>query len=114
MNNPRLVTIFTSAILLTLLIGVIIWASLESNVILGLDQVFSTRWGIATIADIYIALTFIGIWIGFMENSAKKGVAWTLSLYLLGNIITLVYIMIRAGKSTSFKEIFLPKNGEKR
>lgn len=110
MNNIKWVTIATSSVLLILLIGIIVWASIESNVIVGFDQVLSTRWGIATMVDIYISLTFIGVWIGVMENSILKGVIWTLFLYLLGNIVTLGYFIVRIVRSRLFIEVFLPKS----
>lgn len=95
--------------LLILLLGCIVWASMESDVFVGLEQLMANRWGLTTLVDIYIALTFIGVWIGVMENSVIKGVVWTISLYLLGNVATLIYFIYRATKSSSFSEIFLPK-----
>tara|TARA_Y100000588_G_C13894322_1_gene770042 strand:- start:394 stop:750 length:357 start_codon:yes stop_codon:yes gene_type:complete len=108
MRKFNLITIGGSGILLFLLISVIVWASLESNVFIGFQKILSTRWGIATIVDIYIALTFIGVWIGVMEGSVFKGIVWTLTLYAFGDITTLIYIMIRANKCHSFIKIFLP------
>ncbi len=77
------VTIASLSLLLTILTGFIIWASIESNVIIGFREVSATRWGIATLVDIYISLTFIGVWIGVIEKSLKKGIIWTLSLRVL-------------------------------
>jgi hypothetical protein len=83
-------------------------ASVESNVIVGLREVLSSRWGMATLVDIYISLTFIGVWIGVIEKSFKKGTIWTLSLYFLGNIATLIHIILRVLKSSKPTDIFLP------
>jgi hypothetical protein len=102
------VTIASLSLLLTILTGFIIWASIESNVIIGFREVSATRWGIATLVDIYISLTFIGVWIGVIEKSLKKGIIWTLSLFFWGNIATLIYIILRALKSSKPSDIFLP------
>jgi hypothetical protein len=102
------ITIAFLAILLTTLTGFIVWASIESNVLTGFREVLSSRWGMATLVDIYISLTFIGIWIGVIEKSVTKGIIWTLSLYFWGNIATLIYIILRVLKSSKPTEIFLP------
>ena len=110
MSNFNLIVIGASAFLLAFLISVIVWASLESNVFIGFEEILSTRWGIATIVDIYIALTFIGVWIGVMEGSVFKGIIWTLTLYVLGDIATLIYIIIRTYKCRTFTKFFLPNS----
>ena len=102
------VTVASLSLLLTILTGFIIWASIESNVIIGFREVLATRWGMATLVDIYISLTFIGVWIGVIEKSLKKGIIWTLSLYFWGNIATLIYIILRVLKSSKPSDIFLP------
>ena len=113
MKRYKLFTVGVSWFLLSALLGLIVWASIESNVLVGFNQVLSSRWGLATVFDIYIALTFIGIWIGVVESSVLKGMIWTFILYLLGNIATLVYILIRTRKSSSFNGIFIPELGRK-
>jgi len=102
------ITITSLALLLTILSGFIVWASVESNVIVGFREVLSSRWGMATLVDIYISLTFIGVWIGIIEKSVKKGIIWTLSLYFWGNIATLIYIILRVLKSSKPTDVFLP------
>ena len=109
MKAEIIISILISGILLATLLGLIVWASIESNVFIGFEQLIGTRWGITTLVDIYIALTFIGIWIGVMENSVVKGILWVLALYTMGNIATLIYFIFRAGKNRSFNGIFLPK-----
>lgn len=109
MKNENLFPGIIAVVLLIALIGAIIWASIESHVFIGVEQIISFRWGVATLVDIYIALTFIGVWIGVMENSWIKGIAWTISLYILGNVATLAYFLYRASKTKSFRKVFIPK-----
>ncbi|HEY5690152.1 MAG TPA: DUF1475 family protein [Cyclobacteriaceae bacterium] len=110
MKTKNLIPMLLAVALLILLLGCIVWASMESDVFVGLEKLMANRWGLTTLLDIYIALTFIGVWIGVMENSVTKGFIWTISLYLLGNLATLVYFIYRATKSDSFTEIFLSKS----
>ena len=102
------IMIASLAILFTILTGFILWASIDSNVIVGFREVSSMRWGMATLVDIYISLTFIGVWIGVLEKSYKKGIIWTLSLYFWGNLATIIYIILRVLKSSKPIDIFLP------
>ncbi|MGP0567179.1 MULTISPECIES: DUF1475 family protein [unclassified Nitrospina] len=102
-------SILLAGFLLVLLLGAIIWSSVESNVFVGFQQLLKYRWGLTTLLDIYIGLTFIGVWIGVIENSVAKGIVWTISLYLLGNLATLFYFIYRSTKSSSFTDIFIPK-----
>jgi hypothetical protein len=108
MKNENLMPGIIANSLLITLVGAIVWASMESHVFIGVDQLISFRWGLATLIDIYIALTFIGVWIGVMENSFVKGIMWTISLYILGNVATLAYFLYRANKTQSFRKIFIP------
>ena len=89
-----------------LLTGVIIWASVESNLIQGIEKLASLRWGIATFTDFYIGATFVGVWIGVMEKSVPRGIAWTLAVYILGNLVTLAYVALRVKTSNRFTDIF--------
>tara|TARA_B100000686_G_scaffold168123_1_gene175566 strand:+ start:10839 stop:11171 length:333 start_codon:yes stop_codon:yes gene_type:complete len=109
MKIEVIISICLAGVFLILLSGLILWASMESNVMDGFQQLIETRWGMTTLVDIYIALTFIGTWIGVMENSLAKGILWTLALYIIGNIATLVYFIYRASKYRSLNGIFLPQ-----
>ena len=108
MKNENLMPSIIATSLLIALVGAIVWASMESHVFIGVEQLISFRWGLATLIDIYISLTFIGVWIGVMENSFVKGIMWTISLYILGNVATLAYFLYRANKTQSFRKIFIP------
>ena len=72
MKNENFLLSIIAILLLIVLVGAILWASMESHVFVGVEELISFRWGLATLVDIYIALTFIGVWIGVMENSLVK------------------------------------------
>ena len=110
MKNENLLPIIIAVFLLIVLVGAIVWASIESHVFVGVEELISFRWGVATLVDIYIGLTFIGAWIGVMENSWIKGIVWTIILYILGNVATLAYFLYRARKTRSFRNIFIPSH----
>ena len=93
-------------VLFLVLTSVIVWASVESNVLKGVEEMFSLRWGIATFTDFYIGATFVGVWIGVMEKSVTRGIFYTFGVYMLGNLVTLAYIAFRVRNSQNFTDIF--------
>ena len=108
MNTPsfKLYTLYVSGFLFLILTIGIYWASVESNVFQGIKEMLALRWGVVTFLDFYIGATVIGVWISVIEKSIFRGVIWTLSIYLLGNLATLVYLARRAWISENFSDIF--------
>jgi hypothetical protein len=110
MNTPsfKLYILYVCGFLFSILSIGIYWASIESNVFQGVKEMLDLRWGVVTFLDFYIGASIIGVWISVMEKSIFRGVIWTLCIYVLGNIVTLVYLIIRAWASDKFSEIFIP------
>ena len=110
MNIPsfKLYILYVCGFLFSILTIGIYWASIESNVFQGVKEMFNLRWGVVTLLDFYIGASVIGVWICVMEKSIFRGVIWTLCIYLLGNLATLVYLVRRAWVSDKFSEIFIP------
>ena len=109
MNTPgfKLYTLYICGLLFSILTIGICWASLQSNVFQGIKEMVALRWGVVTFLDFYIGVTVIGVWICVLEKSIFRGVVWTLCIYLLGNLATLVYIARRAWVSEKFSDIFI-------
>ena len=80
---------------LVALVGSIFWAVAESDVITGLRYVASDRWGVVTLADLALGLWFVGAWIAWREQSFVRAAPWWLGLCLLGNVVTLIYLLWR-------------------
>jgi len=110
MNTPgfKLYTLFICGFLFLILTMGIYWASVESNVFQGIKEMVALRWGVVTFLDFYIGATVIGVWICALEKSILRGIVWTLCIYLLGNLVTLVYLARRAWCSGKFSDIFIP------
>ena len=110
MNIPnfKLYILYTCGLLFLILSIEIYWASIESNVFQGVKEMFNLRWGVVTLIDFYIGASVIGVWISVMEKSIFRGVIWTLCIYILGNLATLVYLVRRAWVSDRISEIFIP------
>lgn len=89
------------------LVGLIAWSSLEMSLGAGLRGIVSTRWGMTTLVDLYLGLFALGAWIGVRERSVVRGVAWTIGLCLLGNLVTLVYFLWACRGARSTEELLL-------
>ena len=105
-SSFKLYTLYVSGFLFLILTIGIYWASIESNVFQGIKEMLALRWGVVTFLDFYIGATVIGVWICVIEKSIFRGVIWTLAIYLLGNLATLVYLARRAWISKNFSDIF--------
>ncbi len=101
--------LFTSLfVILTLaLTGMIVWASLEKSVIEIFKVMWAERWGIVTLVDLYTGFIVTGTWICLLERRPLRSAAWLIALFFLGNLATAVFILYRARRATSLREIFM-------
>ena len=76
----------------------IVWASLQKNVFVGVDVMVAEPWGVATLVDIYISFTLIVILIACIEKSLMTGILMGISTYMLGSLVPLVYTVVRYKK----------------
>ena len=106
-SSFKLYTLYICGFLFSILTIGIYWASTQSNVFQGIKEMVALRWGVVTFLDFYIGATVIGVWVCVLEKSIFRGVVWTLCIYLLGNLATLVYLTRRAWVSEKFSDIFI-------
>lgn len=102
------VTVIVCGILLGLLIAAILIASNHSHVLAGLRHVIADPWGIVTLLDLGIGLLFVAIWLALVEPNRWRAVAWITALLLLGNVITLAYLLSRTCQARHVRDLFLP------
>ncbi|MBU6154470.1 MAG: DUF1475 family protein [Bdellovibrionales bacterium] len=74
------------SLILIAMLGVTTWASLEKNVFIGFEQLFSERWGIATLFDTYFSFLLLYLWIAYREKGALSRIVWLLLVLGLGTI----------------------------
>ena len=108
MPNFKLYTLIICLFFFSALTLGIYWASVESNVLQGVNEMITTRWGVITLLDFYIGASVLGIWICVMEKSMPRGLIWMLCIYLFGNLTTLAYVARRVWISEEFSDIFIP------
>ncbi|MCC5785541.1 MAG: DUF1475 family protein [Phycisphaerales bacterium] len=85
-------------------------SSLEMSLGAGLRAVASTLWGVTTLADLYIGLLFIAVWIWFVERCRWPALVWTVALVFTGNFATAVYVLQRAIRKKTLAATLLPND----
>jgi hypothetical protein len=100
-------TIIICGILLGLLVAAILIASNHSHVLVGLRQIIADPWGVVTLLDLGVGLLFIAVWMALVEPSPWRAAAWIVALFLLGNAITLVYLLSRTCRARHLRDLFL-------
>ncbi|HHW75973.1 MAG TPA: DUF1475 family protein [Xanthomonadaceae bacterium] len=101
-------TVIICGILLGLLVAAILVASSHNHVLVGLRHVIADPWGVVTLLDLGVGLLFIAVWLALVESSLWRAAVWIIALLLLGNVVTLVYLLWRTCKVRHWSELFLP------
>lgn len=108
MSTPLRVFVVGAMLLGLLLLGLIVGASLEMNVIEGFRVVGSTTWGLATLVDVYAGLALAAVLVAVLERSPGRGAAWAAAILVLGNLATVAYIVWRASRVRTLTGFFTP------
>ena len=74
------------SLILIAMFSVTTWASLEKNVWIGFEQLFSERWGIATLFDTYFSFILLYLWIASREKGLLDRAIWLVLVLSLGTI----------------------------
>jgi hypothetical protein len=102
------IVVIVCGILLGLLVAAILIASGHSHVLAGLRHVVADPWGVVTLLDLGVGLLFIAVWLALVEPSPWRAAVWIIALFLLGNVVTLAYLLWRTCKVRHWSELFLP------
>ena len=104
MNSIPLLKIFLWVILI--LFGLLIfWAMGQNSLLEEFSVLWPYPWMKITLADLYIGFTLVGLWIIYRENSIIRGLPWLIALYLLGNLVTLAYLLWSSRNIRSVSEL---------
>lgn len=101
-------TVIVCGILLGLLVAAILIASGHGNILAGLRHLIADPWGVVTLLDLGVGLLFVAVWLALVEPNPRRAVAWIVALLLLGNVVTLVYLLSRTCRARQLRDLFLP------
>jgi hypothetical protein len=81
------------------LLGVIAWAVLQTATLQDFgyetQALFDQPWGLVSISDLYVGFALTAILMMLSERSFVAGLLWALPLFVLGNIWTAVWLVLR-------------------
>ena len=103
-------TVIICGCLLGLLLASIGLASSHESVLAGLNRMLVDPWGIVTLLDLSVGLLFVAAWIAVIEPRPLCAGCWIVTLFLLGNVVTLVFLLWRTRDAKHFHELFLPSH----
>lgn len=101
-------TVVICGVLLGVLLAAAVVASGHEPVLTGLGQLLTMPWGVVTLLDLSIGLLFVAAWITVVEPRPLYAAGWIIALFLLGNMVTLIFLLWRTRRATHFAELFLP------
>lgn len=91
--------------LIAALVTMIVASSFQESLADGLRAIWSRRWGVTTLLDLYAGLLFVALWIGMLERRWTRTLAWTAGLMLLGNLATCLYVVWRSWQCHSVRTL---------
>jgi hypothetical protein len=101
------IAVLICGVLLGLLVAGIGFAS-QHNLLSSLNMILADPWGAVTLLDLGIGLLFVAVWIALLETKPLWALVWIIALCLLGNVITLVYLLWRSRNASRLQDLFFP------
>lgn len=97
-----------------LLLAAFIWlcidAARQSGVLEGgAAMLEASRWGLVSLVDLYLGLLFIGAWMYFVSARRRWLPLWWVGLACLGNIATLLFVLMRCRGAGRLREVFIER-----
>lgn len=86
-------------IIMTLILCTLIYATLNGDLVEEVRTISALPWGIATLVDIYVGFVLFSCWIVSREESLVRSGLWVFLLFIGGNLIACIYVLIAIYKS---------------
>jgi hypothetical protein len=82
------------SIVLVVMLGLTIWASLDRSVLDAAVTMWADPWSRATLFDTYFGFLTVYLWIFCRERRTLSRLSWLLGLLLLGNLAIAAYFLV--------------------
>ncbi|HKI99492.1 MAG TPA: DUF1475 family protein [bacterium] len=97
-----------AVVLLAAMLASFLWAGARQALGDGFAAVTAQPWGLVTLLDLYVGFAFVAVWIYVLERNWLVTLGWAVALCVLGNVTTLVYLLLRARKAATLADVFMP------
>lgn len=101
-------TVIVCGFLLGILLAAIVLATAHGSVWEGLSRLLADPWGLVTLLDLGVGLLFVAVWMAVIESRTWVAAAWIVALMVLGNVVTLAFLLCRTRSARTFSDLFLP------
>ena len=98
--------LFAIALLVTIVI-----ASGQEDVLTAMRVIGGDPWGLVTLIDLFCGLFFAALWIGAVEEDRRVAIAGIALLFVLGNLVTVTYLLLRARHANGLGELLTERRG---
>ena len=94
-NKPFNATIAKAVGYVGLLImtAFVVYASIYGDFFQEVNILTDMAWGMVSLVDLYIGLIIFSTWVYWRESNKQTGLAWSIAILLLGNMITCLYLI---------------------
>lgn len=82
-----------AVIALLILIAAIINAVAAGDMMAEGRRLTAMPWGVLTLVDLTVGFVLVAMWIAVREASTGAAVAWIVALFILGNVVSLAYLL---------------------
>ena len=103
MTSFRILAALACMLALAALLILVVLGGMHGSVVVALKEMAADPWGLATLVDLLIGLVLVSAWIFVLEPRRGAWLAWTISLFLLGNISTVIFFAVRIRHSESLR-----------
>ena len=102
-------TVIVCGTLLGILLAAMVWAASHGDLAASMTRILADPWGLVGLLDLGVGLLFIAVWMAVVEPRPLAAAAWIIALVLLGNMVTLVFLLCRTRHARRFSDLFLPR-----
>ncbi len=83
---------------LVLFVGLFVWAMVMDPTLAGFFVAIKEPWSLVVMMDFVFGCLLFSWMIYFVEGSAKAAVPWAIALFIVGNIVSAIYLLLRFEK----------------
>ncbi len=76
-------------------LALFVWAAMADPKFMGFVQSLNEPWSIVVLMDFVFGCLLLSWMIYFVEGSARTALPWAIALFIVGNIVGAVYVLLR-------------------
>jgi hypothetical protein len=86
--------------------ALVVWAIATASFFASFAAITADPWGLVTLADLYLGFLLIGLVIWAVEGPGLRAILIALSILVLGNVVTAIWLAIRLPRLMAMSAAF--------